>query len=394
MKKYLDLLETILENGILKEEARTGMPNTISIFGEQLRFDLSEGFPLLTTKPMFFRGIVVELLWFMKGDTNIKFLVDNRCNIWNEDAYNYYLKKCKESYFIMDQSIEEGPDGFYPLCFDMFIEEIKNTEGVVTCLKDKNYTFGDCGEQYGKLWRKWSKGNQYEFEGEFTPSEEVDQLKELLEGLEKNPMSRRHIITAWNPATLDDMALNACHVLVQFNCRPLTWEQKLEWAKRNINPDYFENLYITELASSDRCPKYYLDCQLYQRSADVVLGVPFNIASYALLTMIISKVVNMVPGDFIHTFGDVHIYESHIEAVKEQIQRKPMELSKLNINTEFWATESGSCGEGKLSVKRFLDDLKDSNFIKCLIEQDIQLESYVSHPKLENPTELFTGLKK
>jgi len=410
MKQYLDLLREIKERGLYKEPARENMPGTYSLFGYQMRFNLQEGFPLLTTKKVSFKNIVVELLWFLRGDTNIKYLVDNGCNIWNEDAYNYYRKinKGKLPIELLGDTINnEG--NLDLLTFQEFITIIKvrNFDNLPSYNK---YTLGDCGMQYGKLWRDWQVDKEVfshsiQDSGEeglgsiitkdiYKKQDNIDQFKELLVGLKNNPMGRRHIITAWNPATLNDMALNACHAFVQFNCRKLSFEQRIEWAKKNINPDLFENLYITELAESESCPKYYLDCQMYQRSADSVLGVPYNIASYALLTEIISKVCNMIPGEFIHTFGDVHIYENHLGAVKEQLEREPRKLPKLNINTEFWQTESGECGIGNLSINGFLEGLKSDDFLRCLIEEDIQLSNYNPHPKLTNKTNLSTGIIK
>lgn len=433
MKQYLELLKIIKEKGSYKEPARENMPGTYSLFGYQFRHNLQEGFPLLTTKKVSFNNIVVELLWFMKGDTNIKFLIDKGCNIWNEDAYNYYLKKCKGKLPIELLGDVVNKDGNLDLLtFDEFVTILKVRE-FDKLPRYNNYILGDCGMQYGKLWRDW-EGKSYEMENhydnpksciqraidllkeegyqnksqtlvELTDSldslnsevklienvKSIDQFKELLYGLKNNPMSRRHIITAWNPATLDDMALNACHAFVQFNCRKLTFEQRIDWAKKNINPDLFENLYITELAKSEQCPKYYLDCQLYQRSADVFLGVPYNIASYALLTEILCKVLNMMPGDYVHTFGDVHIYENHLDSVEEQLKRESTKLPTLNINTEFWQTETGECGIGNLSINGFLKGLESDDFLRCLLE-DVQLESYNPQPTIK--AKLSTGLKK
>jgi thymidylate synthase len=378
MKQYIELLQAIKSKGTKKGEARENMPNTLSLFGYQNRYDLSEGFPLVTTKKVNFKHIVTELLWFLKGDTNVKFLIDNGCNIWNQDAYNYYLKKCKRKLHP-------------PMSFSEFSDcVIRNNIEQNTLWND--YILGDAGKQYGWLWRNWEKSVAKTLYPELQP---IDQFKDLLKGLKTNPMGRRHIITAWNPATLDDMALNACHSFVQFNCRPIPWEEKLEMAKRHPNVD-MENLAITEAAAGNPnfgpIPQYYLDCQLYQRSADAVLGVPYNIASYALLTEILSKICNMIPGEFIHTFGDVHIYSNHMEAVEEQLQREPRPLPTLNINTEFWPTENGSCGEGLLSIDGFLEGLNNPYFIKCLIEEDIQLINYNPHPKLKAETKLSTGL--
>lgn len=233
MRQYLDLLDHILNNGTDKSD-RTGT-GTRSVFGYQLRFDLSEGFPLLTTKKLHLKSIIYELLWFLKGDTNVKYLQENGVRIWNEWA-------------------------------------------------DDN---GDLGPVYGKQWRSWE-----------SPSGEViDQVSQVIDLIKNNPDSRRIIVNAWNVGELKDMALSPCHCLFQF--------------------------YVADGK---------LSCQLYQRSADVFLGVPFNIASYALLTMMIAQVCDLSPGDFVHTFGDVHLYNNHFDQARLQLQRKPHDLPAIEIN--------------------------------------------------------------
>ena len=259
MKQYLDLLRYIKENGIEKSD-RTGT-GTKSVFGYQMRFDLSKGFPLLTTKKMFLRGIIYELLWFLKGDTNIKYLVDNNVHIWDAWA-------------------------------------------------DEN---GDLGPVYGKQWRSW----------QCPDGRVVDQIADLINQIKTNPDSRRLMVCAWNPADVDNMALPPCHCLFQF--------------------------YVADGK---------LSCQLYQRSADVFLGVPFNIASYALLTMMIAQVCGLQPGEFVHTFGDVHIYNNLKEQVDEQLTREPMELPTMWINPE----------------------VKDINDFKY---EDFRLENYKSWPAIK-----------
>ena len=370
MNQYLNLGESILIRGTYKAPARENMPGTLSLFGAQFRCDLADGFPILTTKKLSFKNIVTELLWFMKGDTNIKFLVDNGCNIWNEDAYNYYKKQYYK---------QEVGTTWNIFDFEEFVSLVKTRElkTLINIQGLKNYTLGDCGKQYGWLWRNWESIDYWMNGSRPMPiHKKVDQLQELVDGLIKSPTSRRHIITAWNPATLDDMALNACHAFVQFNCRPLnTDERRKLFFKQNavigdeseINEEDYDNVEI---------PKYYLDCQLYQRSADYILGVPYNIASYALLTHILSEVTNMVPGEFIHTFGDVHIYDNHMEAVKEQLSRQPSTLPKLHINTEFWNPE------GILTNKvAIFDGLKI---------EDFSLEGYTPQPSIK--AKLSTGL--
>ena len=235
MKQYLDLLQHILDHGVKKQD-RTGT-GTISTFGYQMRFNLEEGFPLVTTKKVHLKSIIYELLWFLNGDTNVKYLQDHGVRIWNEWA-------------------------------------------------DAN---GDLGPIYGYQWRHWR-----------TPDgKEVDQIANLIEGLKKNPDSRRHIVSAWNPADVDDMALPPCHTMFQF--------------------------YVADGR---------LSCQLYQRSGDTFLGIPFNIASYALLTMMVAQVCGLKPGDFVHTIGDAHIYLNHIEQVKLQLSRTPYPLPTMKINPE------------------------------------------------------------
>lgn len=259
MKQYLDLCKTILEKGIKKED-RTGT-GTISYFGYQMRFDLSEGFPLLTTKRVHLKSIIHELLWFISGDTNIKYLVDNDVRIWNDWPYAAYQKSSE----YQNETIEE------------FALKIKESSEFAK-------KWGNLGPVYGKQWRNFGG---------------VDQLEDLINQIKTNPTSRRLIISAWNPAEIKDMALPPCHCFMQF---------------------YVNN--------------NKLSCQLYQRSADVFLGVPFNIASYALFTMMIAQVCNLELGDFVHTIGDAHIYLNHLEQINKQLTRTPRQLPTMKINPE------------------------------------------------------------
>jgi len=273
---YLELLHYVRHNGVEKED-RTGV-GTISQFGAQLRYDLQEGFPLLTTKKMFTRGIIHELLWFLKGETNIQYLLDNDVHIWDEWA-------------------------------------------------DEN---GDLGPIYGHQWRSWPNyvrkggciGNTDWIE-EYHENEPIDQIKDLIENLKKDPFSRRHIVSAWNPADIPDMALAPCHCLFQFNVRP----------DKNGDPEF-------------------LDCQLYQRSCDIFLGVPFNIASYALFTMMIAQVVGLKAGHFIHTFGDVHVYKNHLDQVDEQLRRDPFPSPRMMINPDVKNIDDFTIGDFKVAGYR------------------------------------------
>lgn len=401
MKQYKKLLEEIQEKGTHKDAAREGMPGTTSLFGYQFRHDLADGFPLLTTKRLTFRSIVAELLWFLRGDTNVKYLNDCGCTIWNQDAYNYYYKLCQR-------------DKLVAYNFEAFEEILKGDKKVEITLPF-GYVLGDCGMQYGKLWRDWTgtaspqilslnmetlnaeqaqtfhdkwkeavKNNSpVTINSTLEPkyiNTSVDQIKELINGLIKNPLSRRHILTAWNPATLNDMALNACHALVQFNCRPMTLDQRI--VASGISEKYLAELRENDLVWEylDGGPTHYLDCQMYQRSADVFLGVPFNIASYALLTMILSQICNMVPGDFIHTFGDVHIYDDHQEQVALQLTREPMKLPELMISPR-----------ALRSIKNKDWEKDFDEWIQALTPSDFAMDGYDPHPAIK--AKLSTGLK-
>lgn len=372
MKQYLDLLKNIKENGTNKPAARQGMPGSRSYFGYQFRHNLQGGFPLLTTKKMFWKGIVTELLWFLKGDTNIKYLVDNGVNIWNEDAYNYYIKKCKEV----------GHPS--PMNFESFINSIKNQESIYLG-GNNHYKGGDCGFQYGRVWRDWEK-----YEGQYFGKRDyftqIDQIANVINSLKTSPEGRRHIVTAIDPAHQDDLALYWCHALFQFNCRPISYSERMDIFMKRFptyvnDPNYKEGQgperFDENLTITYNIPKYYLDCQLYQRSADAVLGVPFNIASYALLTHIIAKIVNMVPGEFIHTFGDVHIYDNHWDAVEEQLSREPRALPTLKFSE-------------LMQWDKATDDL--TGFFDACGEWEFDLQGYNPHPAIK--AELSTGLIK
>ncbi len=304
-KEYLELCKNILDNGIDKKD-RTGV-GTKSIFGHQMKFDLNKGFPLLTTKKVNFNLVWSELLWFIKGDTNIKFLLENNNNIWNEWAFKKWVES--EEY--------TGPDmtdfGHRTLVDEEFTKQYKEQMKIFKekVLTDEEFSskYGDLGNVYGKQWRN--------FNG-------VDQLKNVIEQIKENPSSRRLIVSSWNPAEVDTMALPPCHSLFQF--------------------------YVNDGK---------LSCQLYQRSGDVFLGVPFNIASYSLLTILIAKECNLGVGEFVHTLGDAHIYKNHFDQVNEQMSRTPYPLPSLKIN--------------------------DFNSIFDLNIDDVELLDYESHPFIKAP---------
>jgi len=308
--QYLDLLKDILENGHEKHEFNTGI-SLRSVFGRQIRFDLREGFPLLTTKKVFWKGIVHELLWFLRGDSNIKYLVDNNVHIWDEWPYKNYKKATEKG---------EAPD----MTQDEFIAKIKD---------DPEFAkkWGELGQVYGTQWRKWPASD----------GRTIDQLGWVISKLKGEHPDRKHfLVSAWNPEFIYEMAapeksvvLAPCHVLFHFNLNPAT--------KR-------------------------LSLQLYQRSADMFLGVPFNIASYSLLLMIVAKLTGWETGEFVHTFGDVHIYANHFDQVREQLLRTPRPFPKMIINP----------------AKKNIDDL---------VFEDFTVEGYDPHPPIKGEVTVVGG---
>jgi thymidylate synthase len=269
-KQYTDLLQDILENGVTKETRNGG---TLSVFGRQIRHNMKDGFPVLTTKKMAFKTMVTELLWFLRGDTNIKFLVDNGCHIWTGDAYKNYINKTNEY------------KGNLPDTIDEFINKIKIDDEFAK-------KWGELGPVYGKQWRSWSAGVLEDKHG----LGNIDQIQNLINDLKTNPDSRRMMVNCWNVGELDQMVLPPCHY--GFQC------------------------YVRE--------GKYLSLMWNQRSVDTFLGLPFNIASYGLLLTILAKEVNMVPDQLIGNLGDTHLYLNHLEQAKEQIGREPFELPTLN----------------------------------------------------------------
>lgn len=388
-QKYLNLMRDILNNGTVKPAARKNMPGTKSIFGHQFRHNLAEGFPLLTTKKVSFKNILVELLWFLKGDTNIKYLVDNGCNIWNEDAYNYYCKVMKE----------RGMPISTNLSFVEFVSFIKENDAEHLRSDWMNFTLGDCGYQYGKTWRKWEKFG-YEYGKSVVVSKNynnidvqyVDQISNIINTLRNNPESRRIMLTSIDPANENNLALWWCHVLAQFNCRPLTAIEREDYyaatkgyteeERLGMNPNASDEN-VHEIMDGAGIPRYYLDCQMYQRSADMFLGVPFNIASYALLTHILCEMCNMIPGEMIYTYGDAHVYDNHVEACETQLKRSLFVLPKIVVN---FPPNEYILDWKKLNIDEVVNDIEVNNFSK------VRLLAYHSHPAIK--AELSTGMVK
>ncbi len=296
MKQYLDLLKKIKTEGAIKGD-RTGT-GTKSIFAHQMRFDLSEGFPLLTTKKVFLKGIIYELLWFLRGETNISYLVKNGVHIWDNDAYRHYC----------ELSAKQG-------CEAVAREEFLSRAAEAAESPIDGYHFGDLGLVYGSQWRSWVGAD----------GAVIDQIQDVINLIKTSPNSRRMIVSAWNVAEIEEMALPPCHVLFQF--------------------------YVADGR---------LSCQLYQRSADTFLGVPFNIASYALLVMIIARECGLEAGEFIHTLGDTHLYLNHLEQVDEQLSRTPRPLPRMKLS-------SRECSIFELEY------------------EDFTLEGYDPHPTISAP---------
>jgi thymidylate synthase len=371
-EQYIDLLEYILGNGTEKKD-RTGT-GTLSVFGLQFRHDMSEGFPLLTTKKMYWKGIVTELLWFLRGDTNIKYLVDNNCHIWDGDAYKAYLKKYEKDK-LHGVIYENNETQNRPFSKEEFINWVKNNDKF-------SELYGELGPVYGKQWRSWAINLIDPNTMELVPP--IDQIQNLINDLKTNPDSRRLMVSAWNVGELDSMTLPPCHYGFQVYTRELSLEERCKLL--NPKPQSYDLVGSThEALKNQNIPTRAISLMWNQRSVDTFLGLPFNIASYGLLLEIIAKEVNMVPDQLIGNLGDVHLYNNHIEQAKEQISRTPYKLPKLNINTEFWPYEGGECGEGPLDATAVFNSFKDDNFCKCLLEEDIQLGNYQSHPTIKAP---------
>jgi thymidylate synthase len=326
-KSYQSLLQDIIDNGVEKKD-RTGT-GTISVFGRQIRHKMSDGFPLLTTKKMAFKTMVTELLWFLRGDTNIKFLVENGCHIWDGDAYKNYINKLifNEKDCHVDDLINQPNKTFVPYSQEEFINKIKTDDEFAN-------KWGELGPIYGKQWRSWTKKKMYlstdgSYENIYDEADQmvIDQISILINDLKTNPDSRRMMVNAWNVGELDQMVLPPCHYGFQVYTRELSDEERLNWMKNNksnvVLPmrDFNVEFSMDEWFRPYGVPKRAISLMFNMRSNDVPLGLPFNIASYALLLEIIGKIVNMVPDELIGNLGDCHIYLNQIEGVKEQIGR-------------------------------------------------------------------------
>ena len=422
-KQYTDLLQDILINGVVKSD-RTGT-GTISIFGRQIRHKMSEGFPLLTTKKMPFKTIVTELLWFLKGDTNIKYLVDNGCHIWDGDCFSNYQKITARE-IELNVAMETHPH--YGLTKEEFINRIKTDDEFAR-------QWGDLGSIYGKQWRRWNKVNFdnmiVDYSGDntgYTLHEPIDQIQNLINALKTNPDSRRLMVNAWNVGELDSMVLPPCHYGFQVYTRELSLEERCnEYIKRHpketndgvLNYKWIgDNLCTHKDYDKWNIPTRAISLMWNQRSVDTFLGLPFNIASYGLLLEIIAKAVNMVPDELIGNLGDVHLYSNHIEQAKEQIGRE-LSLEERNQIGNFNYTMCDdsliypTMEDDRKKYKEIFDKhnipkqtrepyplptlkhMKTEAFYKSLSEDvslvthldntDFVIENYQSHPSIKAP---------
>lgn len=345
-KHYQSLLQDILDNGVEKTD-RTGT-GTISVFGRQIRHKMSEGFPLLTTKKMAFKTMVTELLWFLRGDTNIKYLVDNGCHIWDGDTYKRYVNHWGDPIdpvnFELYTRLDLHPDKRL-FIKEEFINKIKNDDEFAK-------TWGELGPIYGKQWREWAFMNDSADYYENCYWDSIDQIQNLINDLKTNPDSRRLMVNAWNVGELDQMVLPPCHYGFQVYTRELTWEERKETFQKHV-----DGILTEEWADKIGYPTRAISLMWNQRSVDTFLGLPFNIASYGLLLMMIADEVNMVPDELIGNLGDVHLYSNHIEQAKEQIKRESLPLPTVFVR----------------------------DGIESFMPNDIILENYQSHPAIKAP---------
>lgn len=348
---YQNLLYDIVMNGIVKKD-RTGT-GTVSVFGRTIRHKMSDGFPLLTTKKMHFKGIVTELSWFLKGDTNIKYLVDNGCNIWVGDAVKKYVKLCSVNNDSMNEWMRNNGDGTLSMYTEKeFVEKIKTDEKFAN-------KWGDLGPIYGKQWRSW--GYFAKATGGYNSKDyhgQIDQIQNLINDLKNNPDSRRLLVNAWNVAEIPNMTLPPCHIGFQCYTRELSESERFNvYHERMVGKFDTANFKTQEMLDEYGIPKRALSLKWEQRSCDTFLGLPFNIASYGLLLLLLAKEVNMVPEELIGNLGDTHLYSNHLDVSYIQRDRAPFKLPTVEIK-------------------------KDFNILDLKLD-DIVLHNYISHPKIE-----------
>ena len=364
-KQYTDLLQDILDNGVTKSD-RTGT-GTLSVFGRQIRHKMSEGFPLLTTKKMAWKTMVTELLWFLRCDTNIKFLVDNGCHIWDGDCFANYLKtrdRFSNKDNVKEDVVINGMNGSSNRAYtqEEFINKIKTDDEFAK-------KWGDLGPVYGKQWRRlthhfpktYPEVSQYE---QYIGVKTIDQITNLINNLKTNPDSRRLMVSAWNVGELDQMTLPPCHYGFQVYTRELSLSERVNLFMQGKKVERFLEKITNKDLDAENIPTRAISLMWNQRSADLFLGIPFNIASYGLLLTILAKEVNMVPDELIGNLGDTHLYLNHIEQAKEQIGREPFPLPTLNQFPTYEGTRPS---------------------IESYVIGDFTLKNYQSHQSIKAP---------
>jgi len=397
-KQYQSLLQDILDNGVVKGD-RTGI-GTKSVFGRQIRHKMSEGFPLLTTKKMYFKGIVTELIWFLRGETNIKYLVDNDCHIWDGDVYKNYCKYTSQNSSEWNEWMRDNGDGTLSMFTqEEFINKVKTDDSFAT-------KWGDLGPIYGKQWRRWQ---------EWVACPDVhrmargsvwhDQMGILIHELRTNPDSRRLMVNAWNVSEIDKAVLPPCHYGFQVWTRELTAKERWEWYGKNGNGDGCIKLIALILDEKEEnnkhvhdwlekwapnVPKRAISLSWNQRSVDTFLGLPFNIASYGLLLEILGMITNMVPDELIGNLGDTHIYLNHLDAVKEQIERDSFKLPSITFSPKIVRNFLKFKGEWKGNIDKTIELGPDYGYfndidavIKSMELSDFKLHDYFFHATIK-----------
>jgi thymidylate synthase len=376
-RQYKELLEHILHFGVDKKD-RTGT-GTKSIFGWQIRHNMKEGFPLLTTKKMAWKTMVTELLWFLRGDTNIKFLLDYDCHIWDGDAYKNYCN----TYPNVEKTFKyEGSDiEVRKMTKEEFINMIKTDDEFAE-------KWGELGPIYGKQWRDWNGKDEVKLTSEKDENgylkfeknhiQGIDQIQNLINEIKKNPDSRRLMVSAWNVGEMNEMVLPPCHYGFQVYTRELTFNERYSlYTNKPYDGNAYGMINTLDYLDDKNIPSRAISLMWNQRSVDTLLGLPFNIASYGLLLEIIAREVNMVPDELIGNLGDVHLYSNHIDQAKEQITRTPYELPKVKITERNWYMHE--------SVKEKLGEKNFSEKILSYRPDCFELINYQSHPKIKAP---------
>jgi thymidylate synthase len=383
---YQNLLKDILKNGIKKSD-RTGT-GTISVFGRQIRHRMSDGFPLLTSKKMAFKSIIIELIWFLRGDTNIRFLIDNECHIWNGDAYKHYLKTWTYE--------KDENDGSVVSVDPIIVKEHTKEQFIYRIKTDNDFAkkWGDLGSIYGKQWRKW-QFTEFEKINNNTQVKigHVDQIANLINELKFNPDSRRLMVNAWNPGELDQCVLPPCHYGFQLYTRELTRKEKIDWLfihayETGMERSIVENQWGDDALHDEHynVPKRAISLMWNQRSVDTGLGLPFNIASYALLLIILGKLSNMIPDELIGNLGDCHIYSNHVDELKTQSEKEFFELPTLQVSDKIKIIFEKFRGDYESIYGQDFGYLNNiDNVINSLEQSDFVLKNYKSNSSIKLP---------